>query len=88
MAIRVLLIRLFTGNMHTDHYNDRAEHIRSRVNGVGNHGPGGGHQTGDQLYYRQHHVDDNADCGHPHGILLFLFLQILFTCRIHTYLQR
>ena len=49
MAVAMILVGLLAGDVHPDHDNEGGEHVRGRVDGVGDHGPGVGKDTRQEL---------------------------------------
>ena len=69
VAVGVFLVGLAVRHRHPGHHNQGAEHIRSRVNPVGNHGSGMRGHAREQLKRGQHKIDRYADPRHIHGSL-------------------
>ena len=75
MSVRMVSVRILSWNADADDNHHSAEHIRSRVNRIGDHRPRMGKHTRQQLKSRQNSVCDNAYSGHAHrDPLKFLFL--------------
>ena len=69
MAILVVFVRCFSGNLDAGHDDKRGENIRGRMDGIGDHGSGMTEDTGNKFAQGQKDVDRDAVPGNTHGDL-------------------